>query len=124
MPFDVEAYVPQDYELIPHRFAILLRNHPGEPQQDQQRRRSEAAEILRQRAKHLTTLGREQGQQSVREYARYLRKVVSLMQGPLQWDAWIFPGRVDLFFRVDPLNTRYRIYTTHRRVHRRYEADD
>ena len=107
MPFDPEEYVPQSYELIPYRFVRLVIH----------RSNAEAARMLRERASHLTTLGREQGQKAVQEYARHLTQIASLIEGPPQWKATICPGIVDLCFRVDPERNVYRIYVTRRRKH-------
>lgn len=118
MPYDPNEYVPQQYERIPYRFAQLLYNHRNEAPEDRQRRLDKAAGILRNRARHLSTLGREQGQQDVRRYAKRILLVASLMESLPAWDAFIRPGAVDLCFRIDPPQN-YRIYTTYRRIHRR-----
>ena len=122
MPYDPDEYVPQQYERIPYRFAQLLCSHHSETLGDRQKRLDRAVEMLRHRARHLSTLGREQGQQDVRKYAKRLLLVASLMEGPPMWDAFIRPGAVDLRFLIDPLHS-YRIYTTYRRKHSKHSEE-
>jgi hypothetical protein len=116
-------YVPEDYEIIPYRFVECLRYHRGESAEDTRARLDKASAILRDRAKHLTSLSREQGQYAVRDYARVLTKVARLLQGPMMGLAVIVPGQVDLSFNVDPQRTIYRIYVAHRRTHRKHKVD-
>ena len=68
MPLYMPEYVPEQYERISYRFTRLML----------QLRSDETADILIARAKHLTTLARDQGQQEVRNYAKCITLIASL----------------------------------------------
>lgn len=108
MPLYMSEYVPEQYERIPYRFARLMLEF----------RSDEAADILIARAKHLTTLSREQGQQEVRNYAKRITLIASLLRCPEQCRVYVRPGQVDIQFDLNPFET-YSIYTTYRRKHRK-----
>ena len=124
MPLFDYRYAPQDYEIIPYRFVQLIRFHRGDTSDERRHRLDQAAKILQDRAKHLTTLSREQGQYAVRDYAQRLLRVAHLLQGPMMGLAVIVPGRVDISFNVDPQRTIYRIYVARRRMHRKHKVDN
>jgi len=108
MPPYMPEYAPEQYERIPYRFARLML----------QFRSDEAANIVIARAKHLTTFSRKQGQQEVRNYAKRITLIASLLRCPDQCRVYVCPGQVDIQFDLNPFET-YSIYTTYRRKHRK-----
>jgi len=101
-------YVAEQYERIPYRLARLML----------QLRSDEAVDILIARAKRLTTLSREQGQQEVRNYAKRITLIASLLRCSEQCRVYVCSGQVDIQFDLNPFET-YSIYTTYRRKHRK-----